>query len=69
VNPDAIFSIPLANIGNSGQIKVGSVLTAQNGASGKVVEINGTDAKVDFNHELAGQTLIFTIRMVSITKR
>ncbi|MFA5930268.1 MAG: peptidylprolyl isomerase [Candidatus Micrarchaeia archaeon] len=66
---EAIISIPLANIGNSSGIVVGSMLYAQSGQSGKVVEINSTHAKVDFNHELAGETLIFTIRMVNITKR
>ncbi|MFA6214113.1 MAG: peptidylprolyl isomerase [Candidatus Micrarchaeia archaeon] len=67
-SPDAIVSIPVANIGNSASIKVGTLLSAQNGATGKVVELNGTHAKVDFNHELAGQSLVFTIRMVSVQK-
>ena len=67
-NPNATFSVPLANIGNSSGMKVGALIYAQNGATGKVIEINATDAKVDFNHELAGQTLVFTIRMVNITK-
>jgi FKBP-type peptidyl-prolyl cis-trans isomerase 2 len=66
---DAVMSIPLSAIGNSSGIKVGVLLYAQNGATGKVVEVNGTHAKVDFNHELAGETLVFTIRMVSIKKK
>jgi len=65
---DAIITVPLANIGNSSGMKVGALIYAQNGATGKVTEINATDAKVDFNHELAGQTLVFTIKMVNITK-
>jgi FKBP-type peptidyl-prolyl cis-trans isomerase 2 len=67
-----VISIPVANIGNAADIKVGSMLFAQNGAVGKVVEIgNGTNAtaKVDFNHELAGKALVFTIKMVGITKK
>lgn len=66
---DAIISIPVANIGNSESIKVGSMLYAQNGASGTVIEIENGTAKVDFNHELAGKTLVFTIRMVRISKK
>jgi FKBP-type peptidyl-prolyl cis-trans isomerase 2 len=65
---DAIISIPLEKIGNSSNIKVGSILYAQNGASGKVVEITNATAKIDFNPELAGQTLVFTIKVISITK-
>jgi len=68
-NPEAVITVPLANIGNSTSIKAGALLYAQNGATGKVVEVDATDAKVDFNHELAGETLVFTIRMVNITKR
>lgn len=68
---DAVISIPVASIGNSQNIKVGSMLFAQNGAAGRVIELtNGTNAtaKIDFNHELAGKTLIFAIKMVSIKK-
>lgn len=65
---DAVVSIPIANIGNSENIKVGDVLSASSGARGTVVELNGTHAKIDFNHELAGKTLVFTIRMVGIKK-
>lgn len=67
-NPEAIIAVPLDKIGNSTGMKVGAILYAQNGATGKVIEINATDAKVDFNHELAGQSLVFTIKMVNITK-
>lgn len=68
---EAVISVPVASIGNSQNIKVGSMLFAQNGAAGRVIEIsNGTNAtaKIDFNHELAGKTLVFTIKIVSIRK-
>ena len=64
---DAIISIPLVNLPPG--VAVGSMLQAQNGQAAKVTEIGATHAKMDFNHELAGQTLVFTIRMVSIKKR
>ena len=65
---DAIISVPLDKIGNSSGLKVGSMLYSQSGATGKVTALNTTTATVDFNHELAGETLVFTIRMVNITK-
>jgi FKBP-type peptidyl-prolyl cis-trans isomerase 2 len=65
---EAIISVPLDRIGNSSGIKVGALLYAQSGATGKVIEIKNGTARVDFNHELAGETLVFTIRMVNITK-
>jgi len=66
---DAVISVPLDKIGNSSGVKVGSMLYAQNGATGKVIEITNGTARVDFNHELAGETLVFTLQMVNITKR
>jgi len=69
INADAVISVPLDKIGNSSGIKVGALLYAQNGAAGKVIEITNGTARVDFNHELAGETLVFTIRMVNITKK
>jgi len=65
---DAIITVPLANIGNSSGLQVGALIYAQSGATGKVTAIENGNVSVDFNHELAGQTLVFTIKMVNITK-
>jgi FKBP-type peptidyl-prolyl cis-trans isomerase 2 len=65
---DKVITINVSDIGNSANISVGSVLYASNGASGRVVALENGTAKVDFNPELAGKTLVFTIRMVSIKK-
>jgi FKBP-type peptidyl-prolyl cis-trans isomerase 2 len=64
-----VISIPVDRIDNSSNIKVGSELYAQNGAVGKVIDITNGTAKIDFNHELAGKNLVFTIRMVKIFKK
>ncbi len=64
-----VISIPVDRIGNSSDIKVGAELYAQNGAAGKVIAIENGTAKIDFNHELAGKDLVFTIRMVKIFKK
>ena len=68
VQAGAVISLPLSQIGNSESIKVGSVLQANNGAQGTVIEITNGTAKIDFNHELAGKTLVFTIKMIKIQK-
>jgi FKBP-type peptidyl-prolyl cis-trans isomerase 2 len=65
---DMVVVIPIENIGNSAEVKVGSMLSSSNGATGVVTEIKNGTAKVDFNHELAGKNLVFTIKMVKITK-
>jgi FKBP-type peptidyl-prolyl cis-trans isomerase 2 len=64
-----VIPIPLSRIGNAEGIKVGTELQAQNGAIGKVVAIENGTAKVDFNHELAGKTLVFTVRIAAISKK
>jgi FKBP-type peptidyl-prolyl cis-trans isomerase 2 len=64
---DAIISVPIANVPNG--TKVGSQLSASNGAPGVVIEVNATHVKIDFNHELAGKALNFKIIMRKITKK
>jgi len=47
-------------------LKVGLMVSSGNGLAGKIVSKTDTDAAIDFNHELAGKTLIFEITLVSI---
>ncbi|WP_144904345.1 FKBP-type peptidyl-prolyl cis-trans isomerase [Halobellus captivus] len=44
--------------------EVGLHVHAQNGLHGDVVAVNGDSIEVDFNHELAGRTLVFEIEVV-----
>ncbi len=64
-----VITLPLDKIENAGSLKVGSALYAANGAIGTVVEINSQNVTVDFNHELAGKTLIFTIKLARVDKK
>ena len=70
VNPTLIVSLPIKEFGNQ-TIKSGEVFTqtAANGQqlSGRVVAFNSTNVTLDFNPLLAGQTLMFTIRVVRIS--
>ena len=47
-------------------MKVGMMVSAGNGMNGKITSKNDTNATIDFNHELAGKTLVFEITLVSI---
>lgn len=48
----------------------GLVLPLQNGLNAKVLDVNADTnrMRIDFNHELAGKTIYFTVSIVSITK-
>jgi len=64
-----VIVFPIGKIGNAESLKVGSALYAANGAIGTVLEINSENVTVDFNHELAGKTLIFTIKLARVDKK
>jgi peptidylprolyl isomerase len=72
VNPEMIISVPISNFGNE-TLKVGMDVsaTSSNGQElqGVVKSFNSTNATIDFNPPLAGQTLIFEIKVVEITQK
>lgn len=47
---------------------VGETVTSQ-GYEGTIVSISGENVTVDFNHRLAGKTLVFDIELVSIDEK
>lgn len=46
--------------------EIGMQLATENGLRGKVTEVGEENFVVDFNHELAGKTLIFKIKVISL---
>lgn len=46
--------------------EVGMHLATDNGLTGSITRVSESNFVVDFNHELAGKTLIFDIKLVSI---
>jgi FKBP-type peptidyl-prolyl cis-trans isomerase 2 len=67
VNQSRIVTVPRSQFGNS-VIAVGMQVQTQNGAVGTISAFDANTVTVDFNPALAGQTLIFTIKVVSIQK-
>ncbi len=65
-NPALVQDIPRENI--NGNITVGTMLSASSGSTGRVIQVTNSTVKVDFNHELAGKTLVFKIKLVDITR-
>jgi peptidylprolyl isomerase len=47
-------------------LKVGLMVSAGNGLAGRIASKTETNATIDFNHELAGKTLVFEITLISI---
>jgi len=65
---DAVQALPTKQLAEmlNATPKVGMQLYTQNGASGKIVSTDANITKIDFNHELAGKTLIFKITVRKI---
>jgi FKBP-type peptidyl-prolyl cis-trans isomerase 2 len=61
-----VQAIPLEQIGLNETLVVGQKLYTYYGTAVTVIGVNDTYAVIDFNHELAGKTLIFNVTVVSI---
>jgi len=62
-----VMEIPLAQIAGDANVGVGAVLYTQSGMQGTVLEIkDGNAAVIEFKHPMAGKTLEFWIKVVSI---
>ncbi len=69
-NPQAIVSMPIKDLEAAGiDPVVGTKVNTQSGASGVIKSINASNATIDFNHFLAGQTLKFKITLEKLVKK
>ncbi|MFQ6052480.1 MAG: peptidylprolyl isomerase [Candidatus Hydrothermarchaeota archaeon] len=65
---DLVNSIPISALNRIGiEPEVNMLLNTRYGIA-KIIEVTNTDAVIDFNHELAGETLIFQIKLEKIEK-
>lgn len=70
IKPEAIISVPIQQLIDAGlnNPEVGMHIFAS-GVPATITEINDENVTVDFNHELAGKTLNFWIKVVEIKKQ
>ena len=67
---DLIIDLPKDGFGAEAELEIGSKVSI-NSPEGKnfigtIVEVKGDKVKADFNHPLAGRSLVFTVTIVSI---
>jgi len=67
-NPQNTVTVNKSEIGGGGDLGVGTQLSASNGMAGVVTAIENDSVTVDFNHPLAGKTLVFRIILRGIVK-
>ncbi len=65
-NESMIQSIPIEELNLTTIPEVGQTLGDMYGNQFKVIAVNDTHITLDLNHELAGKTLVFDIKLVSI---
>lgn len=70
IDPEAFRELPKTSLPADLEPKVGMMLQAQspNGAAlpARITEVKDSSVKVDLNHPLAGKTLTFEVKIVSI---
>lgn len=66
-DPAKVRAFDAKSFAEFAKLQVGTTVYAGNGLSGRVTEKTDANAVIDFNHELAGKTLIFDITLVSIS--
>jgi FKBP-type peptidyl-prolyl cis-trans isomerase SlpA len=68
-NPQNVQAVERDNF-EDGELELGTMFSFQNGDGelpGVVVEVQDNEVMVDFNHPLAGQIILFTVKIISVT--
>ena len=68
---DLVVTIPRSNFETDAEIEVGMQFETGSGSMSRIVrvtKIDGDDITIDANHELAGKTLFFDVKVESVRK-
>ena len=64
---DMVKTIPVTELTRADiTLVVGKKVSTSQGQTATITNVTDTDVVIDFNHELAGKTLVFDIKLVSI---
>jgi len=64
---DMLKTHPIEELTTAGIVPVvGQKILTTQGQVGTIINVTDTEVVIDFNHELAGKTLIFDVTLVSI---
>ncbi len=67
-NPELVRIVPMSAFKKSGINPAPGVVVTIDGYPARVISVSGGRVRVDFNHELAGKTLVFDVEVVKIHK-
>ena len=68
-NPQNVQAVERNNFEDR-ELELGTMFSFQNGDGelpGVVIEVQENEGMVDFNHPLAGQIILFTVKIISVT--
>ncbi|WP_407394061.1 peptidylprolyl isomerase [Methanobrevibacter sp.] len=65
-DPKLIQLVPMKEFKKQGMTPFPGMRITSDGATGKILTVNGGRVKVDFNHELAGKDLIYDVEVTEI---
>ena len=67
VTSSLIVTVPRKDFGNS-SISDGEAVSSSSGQRGIIIAFNSTNVTINFNSPLAGKTLVFKVKIISINK-
>ena len=65
-DPKMIQLVPMKEFKRQGMTPVQGMKIQSEGATGKILTVNGGRVKVDFNHELAGKDLVYDVEVTEV---